>query len=410
MVGPNEGETNHMKKSVKLAALVLPLMLVAAACGSDDNASSDTTADTAAPADSGAPADSSAPAGTEASGGSAGLEAAQASAAASAIEPTEIGPTIPLDGVPDTKTVGWLECELPSCTQITPGFQAATEALGWELQVIPVQSFDPAGGFQQAIDAGVDYIALTGTPAALVQDQIDAAKAAGIGFFSCYSTDEPLGAENNIYMQCGDASAVFTTGEAIANWTIADSDGAANTLIVNIPDFPVLVSEADGAKSAYEANCPDCTVQDLDFTIDQLVSGAVPGAVVSKLQANPEINYIQFTFSDIPAGVADALETAGLLDQVKLTGVDFNATIGLAEIVAGRHAAWTANPKEYAGWLMVDGMARLALGQDNTQERENAKLPSFIVSDAATAESLIPTDGWPGPADMAAQFAALWGV
>ena len=62
-------------------------------------------------------------------------------------------------------------------------------------------------------------------------------------------------------------------------------------------------------------NCPDCTYQSLDVTIDQLVAGEVPGAVASKLQANPDINYIHFTFVDIPAGVADTLEEAGLLDR-----------------------------------------------------------------------------------------------
>ena len=86
--------------------------------------------------------------------------------------------------------------------------------------------------------------------------------------------------------------------------------------------------------------------------------------------------------------------------------------IGLTEIVAGRHAAWTANPKEYSGWLMVDAMARHSLGMDNTEERANANLPTFIVSDAATAEAVLDLGdaGWPGPETMAEQFGALWGV
>ncbi len=407
-----------MKKFVRTAALVLPLVLVAAACGSDDEKGGGTTVGATTPA-------VTEPVGTTPAGGdttppdtaatatdppASGLDAAKAAVEAGSKPPTKIGPTIPLTGVPEKKTVAWLECELPSCVQITPGFEAATEALGWDLQVISVKSFDPSAGFQQAIDAGVDYIALTGTPAALVQTQLDAAKEAGIGFFSCYSTDDPEGEANDIFMQCGDETAVDSSGGLLANWIINDSGGKANTLYVNIPDFPVLVSEVEGASKVYDKNCPDCTYESLDVTIDQLVAGEVPGAVASKLQANPDINYIHFTFSDIPAGVADTLESAGLLDGVKLTGVDFNASIGLTEIAAGRHAAWTANPKEYAGWLMVDAMARRALGMDNTEERANAVLPTFIVSDKATAEALIPTDGWPGPDGMADQFKTLWGV
>ena len=153
--------------------------------------------------------------------------------------------------------------QLPSCADITPGFEDATALLGWELEVIGVQSFDPAPGFQQAIDLGVDYIAITGTPPALIQDQIDAAAEAGIAFFSCFDTTDPDGPNNNIWTNCGDDDAVEKTGNLLANAVIADSGGSANVLMVNIPDFAVLVSERVGAEAAYAANCPDCTFTEL---------------------------------------------------------------------------------------------------------------------------------------------------
>jgi hypothetical protein len=78
--------------------------------------------------------------------------------------------------------------------------------------------------------------------------------------------------------------------------------------------------------------------------------------------------------------------------------------------VKGRHVAWTANAKEYSGWLMVDAMARLSLGMDNPEERANSKLFKYIVADKDTAQALIPSDGWVGPKDMGAQFQKLWGV
>lgn len=385
-----------MTRTSRFAALTVALLLFTAACGDDDD-SADPGDDTAADAEGGDDAAAE------------GLARAQEIVDANSEAPTEIGPTIPLDGAPDKKTVAWLECELPSCTQITPGFEAATEALGWDLEVISVESFDPAPGFQQAIDAGVDYVAITGTPAALIQTQIDAANEAGIKFFSCFSTED-VDPEANIHQQCGDESAVEKTGGLLANWTIADSGGEAHTLMVNIPDYPVLVAEQEAAAAQYEENCPNCTFDTLDTTLEALTAGEVPGAVASALQSDPSINYVHFSFSDIPAGVADTLESSGQLEDVKLTGVDFNATIGLTEIVDGRHAAWTANPKEYTGWLMIDAMARDALGMDNTEERDVAALPTFVVDDAETAEALIPSDGWRGPEGMEDQFKALWGV
>jgi len=61
---------------------------------------------------------------------------------------------------------------------------------------------------------------------------------------------------------------------------------------------------------------------------------------------------------------------------------------------------------------MVDAFARHAIGMDNPEERANAALVSFIVSDAETTQSILDLGdaGWPGPATMADQFKALWGV
>lgn len=398
-----------MRRLSRAAALLVPLVLIAAACGSDDNSSDSTEAATQG-TEAMTEGTEAMTEGTEAAGG--GVEAAQAAADAASEPATEIGPTIPLDGVPEPKKVAWLECEQPSCAAITPGFKDATAALGWELIVIPAASGAQGPAIQQALDQGADFIAHTGSPLATAEEQIAAAKEAGVGYYSCYSTDVPDPENNNLFIQCGDSPGVFASGELISNWVIADSDGTANTLLVNIPDFPVLVSEAEGAAAAYEENCPDCTLQTLDTTIDALIAGEVPAAIASRLQEDPSIDYVQFTFGDLPAGVADTLEESGLLDQVKIVGVDFSTQIGLPEIIAGRHAAWTANPKPYAAWLMVDAMARQSLGMDNPEERDNATLPTFIVSDAAAAQEVLDLGdaGWPGPATMADQFKALWGV
>ncbi len=388
-----------MKKYATWLAALLALTLIAASCGDDDDDDGAAETDAAAETDV-----------TEApAGGGDGVAAAQAIVDANGVAPTDIPHTVPLDSVPEPRTVAWLECELPSCTAITPGFQDAVDLLGWNLEVVPTESFDPAPSFQAAIDLGVDYIAITGTPLATVADSIAAAGEAGIGVFSCFDTTAPEGEANNIWSQCGDAANVTGTGNLLAQAVIADSGGAANVLMVNIPDFAVLVSEREGAQAAYDANCPDCTFTELALTLDQLLAGEVPGAVVAALQEDPTINYVHFAFDGLTGGVSSVLAEAGLLEQAKLVGVDFSAAV-LQEIVDGTMAFWTANPKPFAGWVMVDAMARHSIGQENTEERVVSNLPTFLVSDAATAEPLIATDGWYGPEGLTEQFAALWGV
>ena len=90
-----------------------------------------------------------------------------------------IGVTIPLTGKPEPKKFAWLECELESCPYITVGVEAATKALGWEMIKITSESANPGPAFQQAIDAGVDFIASSGEARALYEEQAAAAKDEG---------------------------------------------------------------------------------------------------------------------------------------------------------------------------------------------------------------------------------------
>lgn len=369
--------------------------MLLASCGDDKEEAAETTA---------APA-------TETTAGSSedpGLAAAKANVEKFSVADGGIGVTIPLTGKAEKKTIAWLECDVPTCAAyITPGFTNAAAAIGWDLKVIPMKSTDPGPAFQQAIDEGVDYIASTGLAIAQYEPQLKAANEAGIKVLSCFGTDDP--SPDTIQMQCGDEAFVEKTGPLMADWAIADSNGAANILIVSIPDFPVLVVETDAFKAQVAKNCPACTVEELNVTLDDLIGGKVPAAVVSKIQANSDLNYVFNSFGDLPGGVTAALASAGLDKQVKVYGQDFSK-FDLDEIVAGTMSAWSADPKGYTGWLMVDAAARLSLGMELTEERAAAALPTIIVDDAAFAKELSDAGGdWmpPGAEDA---FKALWGV
>jgi ribose transport system substrate-binding protein len=402
-----------MTKFRSLLVVLVSGTIVATACGSDSDTSSTTTAAAGAATATtaaGASTDTAA-SGTTAgtAGGDAGLAAAQASVDAALKFDGSIGVTTPLTGKPEKKTIAWMECDVPTCAAYeTPGFKDATAALGWDLKIIPMKSTDPGPAIQQAIDAKVDFIASSGLAIAQYQPQLDAAKAAGIPVLSCYGTDDPDPA-SGLYMQCGDESFVEKTGPLMADWAIADSQGKANILTVNIPDFPVLVSEMDAYKAQIAKNCAACKVTELDVTLQDLIGGTVPSSVVSKLQANPDVNYVYYSFGDLPGGVTAALQSAGLDKNVTQYGQDFS-TIDLDEIVAGTMGAWAADPKGYAAWLMVDAAARLSLGMELDEERAAAALPTIIINDAVSAKAISDVGGdWmpPGAEDA---FKKLWGV
>ena len=398
---------------VALLATVMAAALVAAGCGSDNKSSSETTAASGGAATTAAGGAATTAAGgsatSAAAGGGSGLEAAKAVVDKYTTESSEIGVTKPLTGKPPKKTIAWLECELESCPYITVGMKDAAAALGWDLKVISSKSGDPGPAFQQAIDLGVDFIASSGEAPALYKEQAAAAKAKGIKILSCYDTTVPDPENSNIYTQCGDTSFVEKTGPLMADWAIADSNGKANVLIVNIPDFPVLQAEVKAYKDEMAKNCPDCKVSELNVSIDDLVGGKVPAAVASKLQSDSDINYVFNTFGSLPAGLTAALKSAGLLDQVKVYGQDFSK-FDLDEIAAGTMAAWSADPKAYAGWLMTDAAARLSLDMPLDEERAAAALPTFLVQDAETAKKISDEGGDWNPPGMAESFKKLWGV
>mgnify|MGYP003330389734 FL=1 len=311
----------------RMKAMIAVLAIGAfAAAGCSSSSSGSTT--TAAPATT-APG-TTAP-GTTAPGttvAASGVDAAKAAIAPYMTEQGTIGVTIPLTKKPDKKKFAWLECELESCQYETVGMKAATAALGWDLLVIASKSADPGPYFQQAIDQGADFIASSGEAPALYADQAKAAAAKGIKILSCYDTTLPDGPNSNIWTQCGDTTFVQKTGPLMADWAIADSNGAAHPLIVSIPDFAVLVAETDAYKAEFKKNCADCKVSELNATIDDLVGGKVPANVAAALQADPSINYVFFSFGSLGLGVTPALECLVLSVQ---SGAGFDAWLAWLE-------------------------------------------------------------------------------
>lgn len=422
-----------MLKRARFAAAVMSLALIAGACSDDEEVTTSTeaatetvAAETAAPAETTAEtaaaaetavaetaAAETAAAETTAVAADDPVAAAKAKVAQFLVPPADIPLTEKLTSKPPKKKVYWLVGEAPSTKPITVGIQGGADVLGWDLEIVDIKAFEPASYFQQAIDGGADYIAISGTPYALFEEQAKAADAKGIKIGIAYGTEDPNTPEfPALLTQVGDEGFVQNSGALIGNWIIADSGAKANVLVVSLPDYPILVAETDVVKATIKDGCAACTIEEYDFTLDDLIQGKVGAGVASRLQANPDLNYVFFSFGDAPAGVTDALSEAGLLEGRKLVGQDGAASIGIAEIANGRHAAWTTNPKPYAGWLIMDAFARHSIGQENPQERSNAVLPTFIIDTPELAKEIqaFGDAGWPGPTNMADQFKALWGL
>jgi ribose transport system substrate-binding protein len=379
-----------LSRRLAASATAALLMLTLAACGN----SADSSAAAGAP-----PADA------------ASLAAAQANLDKYVTVPTSIEQSAALTKVPPTKKVGFIQCADPACAKLATYVKQATGALGWSLVTVNATATDPGAAIQQAIDAGVDYIATTGFPVALFKQQMAEAKAKGIGVFLCFSTDVPAGPANNLYSDCYDSTAAAAYASAMADYLVVQSKGAVNALVVSIPTYPILTAQVDAMRAELKKNCPSCKADTLEVTVNDLVGGTVPQSISSYLQAHPDVNYVYFTYASLANGVAPALRSAGLTAKVKLVGTQ-GSQPQMKDIAAGTAAAWSALPQELSMWTMVDQMARLSTGDWSLPDERKAAVPPFyLVTTADAANALVNLDdGWPGPTGFKDTFRKLWGV
>jgi ABC-type sugar transport system substrate-binding protein len=391
------------------------LLLLAVSCGSDDSSggSTDTSATEGTAAGG---AGESTPAGTEAAGAGDTTAAAGGGDAASAaqervapyLEPsTSVGINEPVDGeVPSDVSVYWLEGNIQSILPITGGFESATDALGWNLTTLTYDPADPqapGAAMQQAVEAGADYIAVSGQTTDILGTGLEAAMSAGIPVIDLYSTDEIGGESNGIYANVGSPAYSRSSYPRLVDLIIADSGGTANTLVVSIPDFAILQVATDAISEQFTNECPDCEVSSLDVTIADLTGGTVSSQIVSALQANPDIGYVLLVIGDLATGLPEALSSAGM-DDVKIVGHVANPE-QVQSLVDGTSFAWIPLPRPESAWAAVDSMVRLAAGQEVSPEHEVLPIEIWTTDNVPT-----PVEEYEGPDGYQDQFTALWGV
>ena len=124
-----------MHRKIALSALVAATLLVATACSSSSKSSSSSSSAAGGATTSAAAGGSSSASSSAAS--STTIQAAIDAVAKYSVRPTQIEVTTPVGApVPKGKTVEWLQCPIPACTQLGDGLKAATDALGWKLKII----------------------------------------------------------------------------------------------------------------------------------------------------------------------------------------------------------------------------------------------------------------------------------
>ena len=323
-----------------------------------------------------------------------------------------IGVSTPLTKTPPPgKTIGALVCELPACEGYVKPYEEAAGKLGWNVETFVYKSGEPGPAMQEAINQKVDYIAITGQPPALFEDQLKAANAAGIPVISGDDVTPP-DPSTGLHTQFGDSSMFEAQSEQMGLWILGDAGSEpAHAAYVTIESYPILEVGFPALERTLKKYCSECTVEKLPLTVEDLGEGKGPAKVVAFLQSHPEINYLNFSFVDLMTGVPEAMKAAGMTN-VQIVGQALSESEYVVEqIKNGAIPAWVAQAIDYQSWLMVDAMARISVDQFSLKEAEAAaKMPTWVISSPATLKYLEPNNKWAGPPGFEEEFEQLWGV
>jgi ABC-type sugar transport system substrate-binding protein len=320
---------------------------------------------------------------------------------------TQIPVTVKLKAKPPTgKKLYWLEGNIQSIAPITGGFQSAAKAVGWDLTTITYDPSDPQGpnaAMQQAVDAGANFIAISGQPITAFETALAAAKGKNIPVFTMFGENES-DASKGIIAVVGGLNTTASNAQNLADYMIADSKGAGKFLLVNLPDFTVLQYAEKQTTDWIDKNCTSCTYDKLETTIADLTGGNVPGQIVSYLQAHTDITNVNVAIGDLGTGLPEALAAAGLADKVHISGGVPNVD-QMQSLIDKTSDAWKALPRVSAAWMMVDAMARYDQGMDTTVDEVVAPAPIFTQDNVPK-----PAADYQGVPGFEDQWKALWGV
>jgi ribose transport system substrate-binding protein len=336
-----------------------------------------------------------------------GVEQAKAFVEKASQPQTSIGIDKPLAKAPPKgKTIAHIRCPIEGCEAIFTGLQEASSALGWQVEPFNMDN-TPEGvnqAFAAALERKPDGIVISGIPAQVYKQNLDAAKAQGIPVVSLSVIDEATGMDGNgIIATINQAKQTERFGELVGNWIVADDNGKGSDVAVfTVANFPTLKPFAETVKRIVKELCSECGTQIVNVQVAD-VGRRMPNQVVSAIQQNPDIKYVAMAFGQMSTGVRPALDAAGYHD-IKLVGEGSYAA-NLEALRSGKEQMWAGLTSTLQGWYAMDAFSRFFNDQD-VKPTDDVLMPTQILT-----KDDVGTDKWyAGPKDAQKQFKDLWKI
>jgi ribose transport system substrate-binding protein len=262
--------------------------------------------------------------------------------------------------IPTGKTVTYMTCQVPVCSEVGRGISAAAKVLGWSVREVP-NNGTPAGyreSWQQIAQTPGDGV-VVGYPVLPYPDVEKEMDRAGVPVVSSTSPS-PVG--GHLIAVVAGSKGKEIEGATMANWVIQDASKPVKSVFVYDPAITSLASALPGYRDAMKKNCPSCKVEVLEVSV-QKIGPALAQQVVSYLQSNPDVKYVAFGLGDLATGAPAAIKAAGLSGQVRVV-VRAVSPANLVDIRNGGITAGVTSELYEAGWRAVDLLARKLSGSD----------------------------------------------
>jgi ribose transport system substrate-binding protein len=284
----------------------------------------------------------------------------------------------------------------------------ALETVGADLQICDGGSnpSQVSGCIDQAVGASAAAIITDNVPYGMAANSLDGARAAGIPVLIANQIPDPShpADESLAYVQ-GPATEMITS---VADWIIADSDGAATVVLQKVTDNPSTIAWAEAAAERIDERCPDCTVVVNEVSASNFP--LIPSSTSAAILANPETRYVLAEFEHFVQPTIGGVQQTPNAAQIKI--VSSAATLSGLQMLAdgGQLHADAGQNFAFQGWATADALFRLVAGQEIPEYDFSFRLfTQDNVGDLDLTDQGQSSGSWYGPTDYADDFAALWG-
>jgi ribose transport system substrate-binding protein len=262
-------------------------------------------------------------------------------------------------------------------------------------------------GIDQAVAAHASGILLNALDPRLVEPQIAAARKAGLQVVSAQFFDLSQLKQAPSTLSGIRADNFTEAAKLEADWTISDTDGKADVIVVENKEQLSTVAMVNALKSQFAQYCPSCKVTYIDVPATEWATQIQP-QVQSALAADPKVNYVIPIYDPMSQFVIPAITAAG--DTGKVHIATFNGTPFALKDLAD-HDVIKMDIGENLAWLAaanMDELFRTMLGKPAVAN-EHTAMRVFTSADIAATGNPPQYDLGLGSA-WKRGYASLWGV